>query len=157
MPYRIVVIRTTLSPSEVEAKLRSITRARPSFLARLTEPGADARFEGEVEATHFRITRVIGYRNSFLPVISGTLEQANGGTTVCLRMHLHPFVAAFSLIWFGTLLGVLLSLLSPGWPGAVVAAVPLGLLLFGGVLVSACFFPESFKAEQLLRRALRAA
>ena len=57
MPYRTAVIRTTLSPSEVEAKLRSITRARPSLLARLTEPcGTDARFEGKVEATRFRIT-----------------------------------------------------------------------------------------------------
>ena len=104
-----------------------------------------------------RITRVIGHRNSFLPVISGTLEQADSGTTVILHMHLHPSTAAFAVLWFGALIGFLLSFLASGWPDAVAAVVPLGMLLLGGVMFSAFFFPESFKAEQLLRRALRAA
>jgi hypothetical protein len=58
--------------------------------------GGDGKpFRGNVERDGFQVTRVIGYRNSFLPVVSGTVEPRGSGSRVRVEMRLHGFVMAF--------------------------------------------------------------
>ncbi|MBD2580340.1 hypothetical protein [Oscillatoria sp. FACHB-1406] len=58
-----------------------------------------APYEGTISDDGFKITRVIHYRNSFLPVIRGTLESLPPGTVVRITMKLHPFVLGFVGFW----------------------------------------------------------
>jgi hypothetical protein len=65
-----------------------------------------APYEGTVSETGFKISRIIHYRNSFLPVIRGRFEpQVDGTTAIHIHMGVHTFVIAFlgfwCSIWFG--------------------------------------------------------
>lgn len=59
-----------------------------------------APYQGTISEQSFRISRIIHYRNSCLPVIRGRFESRSQGTTVHVQMSLHPFVMAFLGFWF---------------------------------------------------------
>ncbi len=62
-----------------------------------------ARYQGSVSDGGFKITRIINYRNSFLPIIRGSFEQQPDGTTIIhITMGIHPFVMAFLGFWYLT-------------------------------------------------------
>jgi hypothetical protein len=94
----------------------------------------------------FRITPVIGYMNSFLPLIRGRIADAPDGARVRVSMRLHPATFWFMLLWFGIVTPVLLATV-------VVAAitqtfspfflVPYGLFAFGYALATGSFKFES--------------
>ena len=58
-----------------------------------------APYQGTVSDQGFNITRIIHYRNSFLPRIRGQFESTPQGTIVKVNMALHPFVLAFLVVW----------------------------------------------------------
>ena len=83
-----------------------------------------ALYQGSISDSGFKITRIINYRNSFLPVIRGSFAQQSDGTTVInITMGLHPFVIAFLgfcyLMWYS---GAIPIVLIAGIPSAM--AVP---------------------------------
>lgn len=87
-------------------------------LAKQTEPkkifrwgkGERTTYEGTVEGNSFSISRIIGYRNSFLPVIKGEVTENAKGTTIKVRMRLQLFVLLFLFLWgSGWAVGVLKS------------------------------------------------
>ena len=55
-------------------------------------------FEGEVSEKSFKIERKICYRNSFIPVLYGTLEAAPDGTKISIEMMLNPFAICVLVI-----------------------------------------------------------
>ncbi|MBD2200248.1 MULTISPECIES: hypothetical protein [Calothrix] len=60
-----------------------------------------APYQGTVSEQGFQITRIIHYRNSFLPVIKGRFQiESSYQTEVHIKMSLHPFVMAFLGFWF---------------------------------------------------------
>jgi hypothetical protein len=62
-----------------------------------------ALYQGSVSEGGFKITRIINYRNSFLPIIRGSFTQQLDGTTIIhITMGLHPFVMAFLGFWYLT-------------------------------------------------------
>jgi WD domain, G-beta repeat len=67
-----------------------------------------APYQGTIDETGFKITRIIHYRNSFLPVIRGQFEPSATGTIVRVNMRLHPFVTAFLVFWFVTWCSILI-------------------------------------------------
>ena len=59
-------------------------------------------FSGSVTGNQFTISRVIDYRNSMLPRISGEVVAGPlEGSRLRLRHQLHPFVLAFGAMWLG--------------------------------------------------------
>jgi hypothetical protein len=60
-----------------------------------------APYEGEVFETGFKISRIIDYRNSFLPTIRGHFEPTPHGTTIHITLSIHPAVTAFLIAWYG--------------------------------------------------------
>jgi hypothetical protein len=64
-------------------------------------------YEGDVKGNKFDISRLINYRNSFIPVITGKIETNIHGTgsVVTVQMELNVLVVVFL-----TLLGISLSL-----------------------------------------------
>ena len=161
LPYEKFELCSPLSPGESLATLAESTEPRKlvRFFARSRRP-----FEGEVIGDTFEIRRIIGYGNSFLPQISGSVgPNVNGGSRIAIRMRLHPFTFVFMCVWFGGV--IMANVVFPvaialdrghfhGSPWAALIAP--GMLLFGWLLVSGSFSFESRKATALLSDLLRA-
>ena len=69
-------------------------------------------FEGDVSAQGFNITRIISYRNSCIPIVSGRFEPSATGTRIVIEMKMHPLGyvllvggAAISFVVFSALAG----------------------------------------------------
>jgi len=56
-------------------------------------------FQGSVARDWFRLTKIIHYKNAFLPVIEGKYEPSENGTDVSIKIGLHGAVIAFCVIW----------------------------------------------------------
>jgi hypothetical protein len=154
MPFWIVAFSTPLPLSEVESRLRPlIKQPDPAFSFRQPELGGPP-FQGSFDPPHFKVSRRIRYRNSFLPVIHGSLRTGSVGSEVRLVMHLHFLVLAFMCVWFGGVLSAV-SLSDFAWDE--LHLLPLGMAVFGVVLTCGGFFPEAVKAARLLREAVGAA
>ena len=151
LPYDTFEIQTSLTLEETITALKA--EVEPKRWLRWFSRD-HALFEGDVSRDGFKIMRIINYRNSFLPVISGTFKQSQNGINVMIRMGLHPFVMAFMCIWFG---GVILGLFAVGFGLAsskmslsFPLLIPPAMLIFGWVLVSGSFWFEARKAKPQL-------
>jgi len=158
MPVLITTIHTHLTLDEVRSRVASLIQEPPSgWQAWLSHAsvGANGRpFLGRLNGVSFKMTRIIVYRNSFLPVIRGRISQGDIGADVRLVMTLHPLVALFMLGWFTGLGAGAFSAETAGW---WLAVVPMGLCVFGAALTLGGFMPEAFKAKRLLCEKLGAA
>ncbi len=69
-------IETTMSPEEIVASLNAEIDPAKWFRH---SPGHKT-FQGDISRDGFKITRVIHYRNSFLPIIRGTFRPGQSGS-----------------------------------------------------------------------------
>lgn len=151
--YRMISAK---SPEDLFLILDSVTNTR-KFAFTIS---ADTEFIGTISPPNFRIMSKINYRNSFLPVINGTIYTKEGRTVVDLRFRLHWFVRIFLAVWFGMtglsfLIGLLLVLTErTAKPALLLTAA--SFLLVGQVLVRSAFYLPAKKAaarlEELLGR-----
>jgi hypothetical protein len=164
MPFYRFVVDVSLPVSEVVARLRRATRTSPqgfveAFRSRFaaTDPAVPP-FIGVVRETSFRIRRDIRYRNSFLPLVWGSIAAAPTGSRIQATMFLHPFVAVFIILWLSACGSLAWGLIFAGWAyqgmGAA-ALLPVGMFVFGTALTLGGFFPEAVRAKRLLMGALR--
>jgi hypothetical protein len=121
------------------------------------DPKNERPFVGTITGDYFRIRRVIGYRNSFLPVIFGRATPDVYGSRIEVVLRVSTPVITVMTIWLaagvvGAAVGVS-SWLEPsdarGLLALLLPAVGCGLILGG-------FIPEKRKAVKLLRDALDA-
>lgn len=59
----------------------------------------NASYIGDVNGNNFRVRRDIQYRNSFLPIVSGTIEPGMGTTTLRVKLRMHTIVTVFEVLW----------------------------------------------------------
>jgi hypothetical protein len=143
-------IDTAMSMAEIMAALGSQTEAPEWFRFW----GRHRTFQGTFSTAGFRIKRIINHGNAFLPVIQGTISSGPLGTAISIRMGLHPFVAVSMCFWFGGVaLGDLavvagLSFGKTAWDPMLI--IPFGMLLFGWLFLSGCFWPEVNAAKGVL-------
>ena len=97
LPYKQLVFESPLSKEEAIHRL-SLEVAKPRTGLRWRETRSE-KFEGMVSAESFQITRIIRYRNSFLPVIYGRFATLGPGVRIEVTMKLHIIVLVFSFIW----------------------------------------------------------
>jgi hypothetical protein len=158
LPYERFVIETRLTPVQVAERLRAVTApGRRLRLFRASAGGKD--FEGTVSDREFRVTRVIRYRNSFLPVVRGRIEDAADGARVEVSMRLHPAVFGFMLLWFGFLtisLVVIVVIAAIKQTFSPFFLVPLGMFAFGYALTTGGFKLESRRSREQLEAILSA-
>jgi hypothetical protein len=153
LPYERLTIETALTVEEAQRRLAEAVEPR-KYVRWPFQPRSKP-FEGSVAGEQFEISRVIGYRNSFLPRISGQIRQGPIGATVDITLALHPVVMIFMAVW---LLGV-------GGAGLVAASVafsagafqpygliPIGMFVFGVLLCTLGFNFEAAKAKSLLKQ-----
>ncbi len=47
-------------------------------------------FEGSIRPEGFWISRIISYRNSCIPIVTGRFEPSGAGTRITIEMNMHP-------------------------------------------------------------------
>jgi hypothetical protein len=149
LPYDSWTVESPLDPPALVAGLQS--RIEPVKWFRKWNAN-HAPLQGTIGDWGFSASRVIEYRNSFLPMLYGKFIPTASGTTILIRMMPHPGVLAFMACWFGMLgLFGVVSVLTGGWK-ALILIVPMAgfgfLLLYGG------FFAEAGTAQKLITQAL---
>ena len=88
------IVETNKSKDEILQIIRDNTYIKTSVF---DFPKGDKYFEGSVSENSFKICRCIHYRNSFLPLIIGTIEAHEYGSTINIRMRMAiPVIVFFS-------------------------------------------------------------
>ena len=159
-PVERLTIETALTPQEVHQRLADVVEPKRAWrgLSRDHKP-----YEGQVHDEHFEVTRIIHYRNSFLPVIKGAIQAENGGSKINIVMQPHAVVTAFMIIWFLLvalffllILGAALLNEPSGAQSWWIALIPVGMLLFGHLLITFGFRFEADKAKTFFQQLFHA-
>jgi hypothetical protein len=156
---------TPLSAEEVHKRLAANTEPEQLLRFNIFRSRSARAFEGIVAAGYFKIKRIINYRNSFLPVIEGSIGSFMGKTEISIKMRLMYFVKVFMIVWFGiffTGAGVFMYVYFKTNDGFNQTGTPLlalaPLLLFFIIVFIArlAFRHEAKKAKQFLAQLLEA-
>jgi len=149
-PYCALSLRSELTPDAIAALFGSCIEKQQW----MRFSGGDRRFQGSFSSNTFTISRIIGYRNSFIPFIFGKVEPLGEGSLIRLVMRPHMAVSIFMSIWFsGVIFGacaVIFGLISGKTPPHPMLLIPFGMLLFGVALVSGGFWFEASKQMPML-------
>lgn len=153
-----ITLDSPLPPARLRERLAARTQAdkpRIGLSEKLLGPQGHRRtFWGSVGADGFRISRVVLYRNAFLPVVTGRIEPAGRGSRLAAAFALRPAVILFLLLWFALALAVsvagLVSFAAD--PGArwLHAAVPLFTLAIAAQVASHAFWSEAREQARIL-------
>ena len=150
-------IKTQMSLETAVATIKSSIEPKKFFRF----SSGNAAFQGEVSYDGFKITRIIHYRNSFLPVVSGKFLPGNSGVRVVVHLGLHRLVSAFTCLWFGgvgfSIIRSVAELLSEQTPASLMLFIPFGMMIFGCALVSGGFWFEAKKQKSMLIKLLNGA
>lgn len=152
LPFEDITYRTHLDSEEILKRLHEITEPRKTFRMKGIFGSEDHKpYEGSISGNSFDLTRIIGYRNSFLPVITGTVEDDPSGTRIYVKMRLHPIVMAFLAIWIGIVgigcIIVFVSFLS-SQKFEPMSLILVGMLIFGYIMPTGGFKFESAKTRK---------
>lgn len=99
LPQKSFTLKTELTPREVHDVLMSKTEPKKKtdfFFGSST----DKPFRGEVRLFDFEIFTVLQYRNSFNPVVTGTVNPSGGGSEININISLSKSVKIFLLSFF---------------------------------------------------------
>jgi hypothetical protein len=114
----------------------------------------DEFFNGKILEDSFKLQRNINYRNSFLPVLIGEINENDSCTRITIRTRMNFFVIVFLLIWFG---GVSLGcLITPFADFEIQFKFIPYLMLFAGILITVLPYNyETKKAKEKLEELLK--
>ena len=151
LPYENFTITTRLSSNEILKRLEDSVEPRKGFQW-IRSTSSYKPYQGEIKEAAFSISRIINYRNSFLPQISGEI----GPGTIKINMHLHPFVLVFVTFWLGSVGCMFLFMLSQFLMTnnedipLIGLIAPLGMFLFGYLLTLGGFKAEARQSKEFL-------
>ncbi|TXI95149.1 MAG: hypothetical protein E6Q35_10200 [Chryseobacterium cucumeris] len=155
LPFERITYKTNLSEKEVLTRLSGFVEPKKFGLGK----NYIKEYEGSIYNNSFEISKVIQYRNSFLPQINGKIQNENNGTQIQVTMSLHAFVFFFLIVWCSFALiffiGVSIKTIREK-EISVELFLPLGMLLFVYTLTMAGFKSESKQAKEYLRRSFDA-
>ncbi|MCA9927988.1 MAG: hypothetical protein KC419_05910 [Anaerolineales bacterium] len=108
IPYTQFTLNVYRPAADVEAELAARVKPRSLIRARWVFSKIDPTvpFEGTVENGRFNINRIINYKNSFLPIMTGEMKDELDVTRVQVAMRLHYFVLIFLILWVLIFAGV---------------------------------------------------
>ncbi len=158
VPFENITYQTKLSSEEIvfriDRSLRPPMGITDMFNVRKLLDERNARpYEGSVNSQFFSISRVISYKNSFLPRVKGSIVKDLNGTKINVKMRLHPLVMVFMFIWLGfTGFGFISFLIFSIQRGVLQPAMlmPLLMVLLGYTLMTGAFKVESLQTKEFL-------
>ena len=152
-----ILYKTKLTKEQAINKLAdNIEEDKSTFLAIYNDYSKP--YIGVVNKYKFEIEKVITYRNSFLPIITGEVFSNAEGTEIKVNMQLHSFVLVFMMIWLGGASFACLTSLYLMFNGefSLGIFVPFGMLLFGILLSFGGFRTESKNGIEDLKQIFEA-
>ncbi|CAM3062455.1 hypothetical protein DRF59_17130 [Chryseobacterium flavum] len=152
LPFERITYRTNLSEQEIITRLSGFVEPRKYGFRRSYVKD----YEGFVNEKNFEISRIIQYRNSFLPQISGIIQKNNYGTEIEVTMKLHVFVFIFLLFWCSIAIGIFIMIGSTEKKMSVEFFMPLLMLLFVYALTMIGFKVESKRSKEYLKKSFEA-
>lgn len=152
LPYQRLTLRSPLAPQQARAALLHQMADVPFF----KNAGGKA-FRGRFDGERFRCSRVIAYRNVFLPVVHGQLVPEAQGTRVELLLRPPLFGSVFMSVWTLGILAILVGAVlgHAGDPGMRFWILTLPVFVLGIAIVGFAFGSEALETEQGLKRCLR--
>ena len=163
LPSKSLVYHSLLTKEELLERLRDAVETERSHDLSSRNKINSKSYLGTIQNGSFNIRRVINYKNSFLPQISGVISEDINGTQIKVEMKLMNFVKFFMIIWFSFcvffvlifLLVLLFDKKSNSESGFSII-IPLLMLIFASFLVSSGFQSESEKSVKDLEEILKA-
>lgn len=161
LPYEKYVLVSRLTPAEIGQRIEATIEPRNTSVFKAFSRNSTKPYEGEYVGNRFNISRIIDYRNSFLPNISGHIIPDAGQTKIAVTMQLSPFVLVFMAAWLGIVglvcVGILTTGTLPHGKGtfrefADPVLIPFGMFIFGCLLTIIPFKIESKKSKRFLAR-----
>jgi hypothetical protein len=115
IPYGHIKIKSGLKVDEIERRLKEQFESH-SIISGMFR-GNHKYFQGSFENEHFKMNRIIHYRNSFRPVIIGNLQPEINHTAIELTVRIDyfvlvPFIVFLLLFGFPVVFYFLQSLIS---------------------------------------------
>ncbi|AZB25527.1 hypothetical protein KB553_22560 [Chryseobacterium rhizoplanae] len=154
LPFERIIFNTNLPEQEVMTRLLDFVEPKKFFSWKHIKD-----YEGSVDTNSFDISRVIKYRNSFLPQISGSIQKNNYGTQIQVTMKLHIFTFFFLIVWCLMASSFFMMILIKEIEDQKITGfflIPLIMLLFMYGMTMAGFKIESKKSKEYLRKAFEA-
>lgn len=151
IPFARWSLESARPAAEVSARLEQLVE--PRKLLRLGK--GERPFQGEVNPERFQISRIITYRNAFLPQIIGQVVPTPQGSRLTAMLRLNLVTLAILSTWFIFLafIGVGVWLVrGPTDPGAW---GPLAIFAVGYFITLAAFWFEAKRARELLDGVVR--
>ena len=163
LPFEELVYHSELNKEELLARLDNEIEAEKSFGFGAKSFSYSKPYIGKIAYDRFEIKRAINYRNSFLPVIKGTIKNDLNGSKINVKMNLIDFVKVFMIVWLGGVsLGCIASTYSLFFRNNTNSEtgffmfVPFIMLVFGIAMGSLGFKAESKKSIADLEELLQA-
>lgn len=97
-PYDSETFVSTLSKEEVLGHLNRVTQ-EVNFLDQRTLAKGDKVFNGIVGKRGFRISKIVGRADTFLPLILGNVESTARGSIIFINYRLFPGALFFLGFW----------------------------------------------------------
>ncbi|MCC7452646.1 MAG: hypothetical protein IT222_00660 [Crocinitomix sp.] len=101
LPSENITYKSKLKEDEIIKRLSETVEPEKLIRFSFFSKSASKYYEGYVDGQTFSMRRIISYRNSFIPKITGLIEPDFDGTTIRVKMRLHIFVIVFLCIWCG--------------------------------------------------------
>ena len=97
LPFEKYTYATSLNEEEVLRRISKNIEQEQTF--RFSWGNREKLYEGGIKGNVFRMKRIIGYRNSFLPVLIATIESKGERSILKVKMRLIHFVLGFMIFW----------------------------------------------------------
>jgi hypothetical protein len=111
-----------------------------------------APYQGSISESGFRISRIIHYRNSFLPVIQGRFQVESCQTVIHVQMSIHPFAMAFLGFWFLSWYGAVIPITMTGAMPNYMAALFVGMPMLMLIIFWVAFWSEANRSRNELTK-----
>jgi hypothetical protein len=159
LPFEDYILITKLSGEEVYNRLSDNIEPKNTFQISSLNRNSTKPYEGILSGTSFSISRIINYRNSFLPTINGHISTFPGKTQIDIKMRPATFVLVFMSVWLGVvgLVSIVIlfvglfqirQILQSGFSPMLL--IPFAMFIFGCLLTSFGFKAESKKSKEFL-------
>ena len=139
IPFEKFTIKSNLNEIELKSLLSNIIEPKKYFRIKRNNK---CPYEGTIKNNHFKINRIIYYKNPFLPIIKGKfIPQINNGTNIKITMRVNYFTFYFILFWsFGP---TLMFLTSP--PKSIIAPIVVSVIW---IIIGFFFMLLGFNSER---------
>jgi len=164
LPYENYILTSSINKEEIISRLQeNISIKYHTAFQKKQNTICEKPYEGTINENNFLIHRVIDYRNSFLPIISGEITSKLTGSEIHIKMQLNKFTRIFISLWLGIIflvcIGMTVALIVnfskiANQEFRLAGLIPFGMLVFGLLLTILGFKTESAKSKIFLEELL---